>query len=146
MQSSCWFVENVDGAASRLFRELGRELDPLGFAARERGATLAELQVAQADIEERVQFVRNARHISKKSRRLIHGQVEHVGDVFSLISNFECFAIVSSAVADFALDINIRQKMHLDLDQATAFAVLAAPALDIKTETTGPIAAHARGW
>src|SRR6266576_2195349 len=39
MQSSCWFVENVDGAASRLFRELGREFDPLGFG--QAGTTLS---------------------------------------------------------------------------------------------------------
>src|SRR5580692_4232562 len=51
-------------------------------------------------------------------------------------------AIVALALADIALDINVRQKMHFDLDHAIALAGLAAPALDIEAEAPGGIAAR----
>ena len=35
--------------------------------------------------------------------------------------------------------------MHFDFDQATAFAILAATAFDIEAETSGIVAANARG-
>src|SRR5207302_8848646 len=53
-------------------------------------------------------------------------------------------AIVAPALADVALDIDIRQKVHLDLDDAVALAGLTAPALDVEREAPGQIAARLR--
>src|SRR5262249_12209639 len=48
------------------------------------------------------------------------------------------------AAANFALHINVRQKVHLDLDQAAAFAILAAAAFHIETESSRVVTAHSR--
>ena len=69
---------------------------------------------------------------------------EHVGNVFAFVSDLERFAIVTLSVADFAFDINVRQKMHLDFDQPAAFAIFAASAFDIETEPPGIVSADAR--
>jgi hypothetical protein len=52
------------------------------------------------------------------------------------------FAVVALAVADVAGDIDIRQEVHLDLDDAVALAGLATAALDVEGETAGLIAAR----
>src|SRR5437879_13111282 len=48
-------------------------------------------------------------------------------------------------MTDFALDINVRQKMHFDLDQSAALAVFAATPFNVEAETPRVIAAHACG-
>ena len=47
-------------------------------------------------------------------------------------------------MADFALNVNIGQEMHLDFDKAATFAIFASAAFDIETETAGIISAHTR--
>ena len=86
------------------------------FAAGERGSGLAELQITKPDIQQRVQFVGNARHIPEKSRRFVYGEIENVRNIFSFVSNLERLSVIAPPVANFALHINIRQEMHLDLD------------------------------
>src|SRR5207245_593167 len=80
-----------------------------------------------------------------ETRRLVHGQIKHVGNVLSFISNFERLAIVAPAMTDFALDINVRQKVHFDLNQSAALAVFAATSFNVEAETPRVIAAHACG-
>src|SRR5438552_1110377 len=46
----------------------------------------------------------------------------------------------------FALDINVRQKVHFDFDQPAALAVFAATTFDIEAETPRVITTHACGW
>ena len=53
-------VEQVERAAGLHARELARELDALGFAARQRRRRLAERQVAEADVDERLHDPRRA--------------------------------------------------------------------------------------
>src|SRR5205809_5594435 len=143
MQSRRRFVEDVDRAAGRALRQLGRELDPLRFAAGQRRPSLAKPQIAETDIQQRDELGRDRRHVPEKARRFIDSQIENVRNVFPFESNLERLAVVPLAAADFALDVNVRQKMHLDLDQAAAFTVLAATAFDVETKTAGIVSAHA---
>ncbi len=53
--------------------------------------------------------------------------------------DLEGFAVVAFAVADFARYVDVGQEVHFDLDDAVAFTVFAAPALDIKTKTAGAV-------
>src|SRR5205085_746017 len=73
---------------------------------------------------------------------LVDCHVEHVGDALSAEQHFERLAVVAPALADVALDIDVRQKMHLDLDDAVALAGLAAPAFDVEREAARQIAAR----
>ena len=56
--------------------------------------------------------------------------------------HLEGLAVVAPALAHVALDIDVGQKVHLDLDDAVALAGLAAPALDVEREAAGQVAAR----
>ena len=58
--------------------------------------------------------------------------------------DFERLAVVALALADVAGDIDVGQKVHLDLDDAVALAGLAAAALDVEGEAAGLVAARLR--
>ena len=56
VESGGRFVEDVNGSAGRAFGEFARELNALRFAARKRSRGLSELDITQADIQERLEF------------------------------------------------------------------------------------------
>ena len=56
-------VEDVDGSARRALGEFARELDALRLAARKRCGRLAELDVAEADVEERLELLLDLRDV-----------------------------------------------------------------------------------
>src|SRR5437762_7063395 len=145
MQTAGRFVENVKSSSGRLFRQFGCEFYPLRFAAGKSCGGLAQPEITEPHIEHRIQLIRHARNISEKTCRLVHGQIEHVGNVLSFISDFERLAIVASAMTHFALDINVRQEVHFDFNQPAALAVFAATAFDIEAETPRIIPTDARG-
>ena len=137
-------VEDVERLARRAARELCRELDALRLAARERRRRLAELDVAEADILDDLQLPRDARHIGEEVDGLVDRHVEDFGDVLALVADLERLAVVARALADLAGHVDVGQEVHLDLEDAVAFAGLAAAALDVEAEAAGLVAAHAR--
>src|SRR5215475_14011426 len=145
MQTTGWLIQDVKRASGRFLGQLGCQFYALRFTTGKCRCRLPQPQITEPNIQHRVQFVRNAWNISKETRRFVHRQIEHIGDVLSFVSNLQRLTIVASPVTHFALDVNIRQKMHLDLDQSAAFAIFAATAFDVKTETSGIIAAHSGG-
>src|SRR6202012_4031760 len=62
-------------------------------------------------------------------------------DRLALEQHFERLAVIALALADVAGDVDVRQKVHLDLDDAVAVAGLAAAALDVEGKAPGLIAA-----
>src|SRR5882724_3706356 len=58
--------------------------------------------------------------------------------------NLERLAVVALALADIALDVDVGQKVHLDLDDAVALAGLATAAFDVEGEAPGLVAALGR--
>src|SRR3546814_14813131 len=56
--------------------------------------------------------------------------------------DLERLAIVALALADIALDVDVGEEVHLDLDQAVAGARFAAAALDVEREAAGLVAAR----
>ena len=72
---------------------------------------------------------------------LVDGHVEDVGDRLALELHFERFAVVALALAHVAGDVDVGQEVHLDLEDAVAFAFLAAPALDVEREPARAVAA-----
>ena len=80
--------------------------------------------------------------VLKKCKRLLDGHVQHLGNVLALIAHLERLAVVALALADLAGDVNIRQEVHLDLQQAVAGAGLAAAAANVEREAPGAVAAQ----
>ena len=68
----------------------------------------------------------------KELQRLLHRHVQHLIDILPLIVNLQRLAVVPLAMADLAGYIDIRQEVHLNLDDAVPAAGLAASALDIE--------------
>ena len=60
-------VEDVERPAGRPPRELGRELDALRLAARQRRRRLAEVDVAEADVDERLELGADVRARAEKN-------------------------------------------------------------------------------
>ena len=65
-------------------RQLARELHALGLAAGEGGRGLAEGDVAEAHVGQRLQGAADLRVVLEELERLVHRQVQHVGDEFLL--------------------------------------------------------------
>ena len=90
MQTGGRFVEQEQRAscAHRIapgMRRRGKEagqLQPLRFAAGERWHRLAEVQVIEADVGQRLQHARDVRCIVEERQRIGDRHVEHVGDRF----------------------------------------------------------------
>ena len=61
-----------------------------------------------------------------------------------LESHRQRFGIVAPAAADFALHVYVGQKIHFDAAETVALASFAAPALHVKAEAPGAVAALAR--
>ena len=78
---------------------------------------------------------------AKERERLADLKVQHFGDGFSLVGDFQRLAVETAAAACGAGDPCIRQEMHLDLEAAVALAALATSADRVETEAPGSISA-----
>ena len=137
-------VEDVEGAPGGAPRQFLGELDALRLAAREGRCRLADMDVAEPDLLQGQELVTDRRHGTEEIGALVDGHVEHVGDALTAEQYLQGLAVVAPPLADVALDIDVRQEMHLDLDDAVALAGLAAPALDVEREAAGQIATRLR--
>ena len=135
MQAGCRLIENIERTAGRLARQFLGELDALRFAAGQGIGLLADLDIAEADLGQRLQLVAYCRDGGEELRTFLDGHIEHVGDRLALEQHLQRLAIVALAMAHIAGDINVGQEVHLDLDHAVALAFFAAPALDVEART-----------
>src|SRR4029077_6333542 len=143
VQAGGGLVENVQGAAGLTAGKLAGQLGALSFAARKRGGGLAELNVAEAHVHERLELLLDLRDILEHRQSFLDGEIEQVRDGIFFVVHGERLGVVPAAAADFAGDVNIRQEIHLDAAQAVALARLAAPALDVEAEASGTVTALA---
>ena len=137
-------VEDVERAARRAARQFLGELHALRLAARQGRRLLADMDVAEADLLQGQQLVADDRHGLEELDALVDRHVEHVGDRLAAEHDLERLAVVALALADVALDVDVGQEVHLDLDDAVALAGLAAAALDVEREAPGLVAALRR--
>ena len=140
VQTRRGLVQDVDGAARGPLGQLLAQLDPLGLAAGQGGGALAQADVAQAHLHEGLQLVGQHRDGLEQGQRLLHGHGQHVGDALALVVHFQGLAVVALALALLAGDVDVGQEMHLDLEHAVAFALLAAATLDVEAEAPGQVA------
>ena len=81
-------------------------------------------------------FSADRRHIPQKIPVLLDCHIQDIIDIFVLVFDFQSLSVISFAPAYLTRNINIEQKMHLDLDDSVTAARLTASALDIKAEPT----------
>ena len=85
-----------------------------------------------------------AGHGLEEAQRFLDRHLQHFVDVLAAVADLERLAVVALALADVAGHVDVRQEVHLDLDDAVALARLAAPALHVEAEAAGVVAARAR--
>ena len=137
-------VENVQGAPGRFAAELGRELHALSLAARERRRRLAELEVPEPDLPQRLQPLRDPRNRFEGRAGLFYRLVERIGNREASVTDLERFAVIPSPAARLALHVHVREEVHLDAEHAVALARLAPAALYVEREPPGLVAACPR--
>src|SRR5262249_8468607 len=144
VQTGRRFIEDVDGFARVGPRQLGGQLDALRLAAGKGRGGLAEREVVEADVGQRLQNLSNLGDVAEQLKCLADSHVKHVGNALALVQNGERFRIVALAAAHIAIDPDIGEEVHLDLLLAISLARLAAAAGLVEAEALRLPAAHAR--
>ena len=134
MQAGRRLIQNIKRVASAAAAQFLRKLDALRLAAGKRGGLLPQMNVIEADIVQRLELVAERRHVLQHIEGFRDRHVKHFRDIFPFVADFQRFAVIAAAVALFAGDVHVRQKVHFDFNHAVAFAGFAAPALDVKAE------------
>src|ERR1700674_3042848 len=78
MEAGGRLVKDVEGATGVPLRKFRGEFDSLRLSAGERRRRLAEVDVAESDIEESLQLLSNARLILEERQRIFDGLFQHV--------------------------------------------------------------------
>ncbi|MBV6516800.1 MAG: hypothetical protein HPKKFMNG_02490 [Planctomycetes bacterium] len=134
------FVENVERVARIGAGQLGCKLHTLGLAAGECGAGLAELDVAQADVQQCLHNLVDLGVVLKEAGSRGYGHIQYVGDALAPVLHFQRFAVIARAVAGFTHDMNVRQEVHLDQLDALALAGFTPAAGNVEREAAGLVA------
>src|SRR6185437_8086012 len=136
-------VKQIKSAAGLALAEFAGNLHALGFAAGERGCRLAEVNVAESDIDEGLQLLIDLGDVGEDGQGVFNGEVEDVGDGVTVEFYGEGFLIVTAPVTDFALDVDVGEEIHFDAALAFALAGFAAASGDVEGEASGLVAALA---
>ena len=124
--------------------EFGGQFHALGLAAGERRGGLAEREIIEAHVAQRLQDAADLGDVLEKLHGLAAGHVQHVGDRLAVIADGERLLVVALAAAGVALDPHVGQEVHLDAKLAVALALLATAAGHVETEPPRLVAAKFR--
>ena len=134
------FVQNIDGLAGGPLGQLRGQLDPLGLAAGQLGGGLAQLHIAQAYLLQSFQAVVDPGQVLKEGQGLVHRHLQHFVDVLALVLDLQGLPVVPPPLAHLTGDIDVGQKVHLDLDEAVAGAGLAPAAPGVEGKPSRAVA------
>ena len=136
MKSRSRFVQNIDRLAGSTLAQLRRQLDSLCLTAGQLGGRLSQADIGKSYIVECRNLPVYGGHIFKEFHCLLDRHIEDIIDAFPFIFDLQRFPVIALAAADLTRHIDIRQEMHLDLDDTVAGARLTAPAFFIEAETS----------
>ena len=88
-----------------------------------------------------MQLTRQRRYGIKEFTRLFNGHIQHFVDGLTLVLNLQRFAVIAFAFALVARHVDIRQEVHLNLNDAVTLAGFAAPTANVKAKAPRRIAA-----
>ena len=130
-------VEDVEGPPGLDLAELAAELDPLGLTSAHRRRRLADLHVAQADVQERLEDPPQLAVVGEELCAVADAEPEHLRDRVAAVAHRQGRRVVALALADVAGDVDVGEEVHLDLDDPVAATGLAASPLDVEGEAPG---------
>ena len=137
-------IQNVDRLAGAPLAQLRRQLDPLGFSSGKLRGRLPQPDIGKSHIVEGLHLPLNARHMVEEFQRLLDRHVQHVVDGLALVFYFQRLPVVPLSAAHLTGHINVREEMHLDLQDAVAGTGLAPAALYIEAEAALLVASRLR--
>ena len=141
MQPGGRFVQQEQRAARGSSREKRRQFQSLGLSARERRGGLAEWQVVEANVTERLQSASDPVFAPEITESLVDGHFEHVGDRSAAVGHFQHLAAESPSSTLGAGCADVGQELHVDFDLAGAAAHVTTTASGgVETELPGRVA------
>ena len=144
MQTGCRLIKHINGLSCAPLTQFRSKLDSLRLSSGQFRGRLAKLDIRKSHIIQCLYFSLDCRNIFEKFQCLFHGHIQHIVNTLPFIFHFQCFTIVTLSTTYFTRHINIRKKMHLNLDNAVTAAGLAPSAFYIKAETSLLIASGFR--
>ena len=102
--------------------ELADKLQALGFSAGERGAALAERQIAESAVAHQPADLAEPCMEIEESRGFLEGELEHLADVSSLPRDVSELRAVAKSAARLAGEVGVGHEGHLKADAARALA------------------------
>src|SRR5262249_11474727 len=102
------------------------------FAAGKRGRRLAQSQIAQANLIQHSQTVRDLVHITEEGDGLAHRHLQHVMNVLAAITHVENLLFEPGAFAFFANQFYVWEELHLNRDRAVPLTDLTTSSGDVK--------------
>ena len=137
-------VEEIERAAGALFDQLAGQLDPLRLAPGKSRRWLAELEVIESHVVQRLQLMPHVGDILEMRECLLDVHLQHVGDALPFEPHLKRFAIEAVPFADRASDPNVGEKIHFQPRRAVPLAGLAPSAAHVEAESPRLVAARFR--
>src|SRR5690606_29212867 len=133
VQAGCRLIEDKERILRTLsFYQKGSQFDSLRLAAREGIRRLAELHVSESDLRKGFQAIDNLWLVFEEDKRLVNGHLQHISHRFILIGYFNHMLLKAIAVAGFARQEYIGNKLHFDFNLTLTLAYITAPPFNIK--------------
>ena len=131
------FIQQVETFPAAAAGEFPGELDALGFTAGERGGGLAQANIVETHVDERLEGSANRGHVFHEGDRFFYCHLEYIRDAAALVENIQGLAVVASSRADFAGHEEVGKKVHFHAQAAAALASFAAPPFDVEGKASG---------
>ena len=140
MQTGGGLVQDIDGLAGGALGQLRGQLYPLGFSAGQGGGRLSDLHIPKPHLLEGFQLPGDLGNGFKEFYSFVHRHFQHIVNGSALVVYLQGLPVVPPSLAYLAGHIYIRQKMHLDFQNAVSFACFAASPLEVEGESACIIA------
>ena len=137
-------VQKEQGLTLGSLRQVGHQLDALGFPPGERRRGLAEGQVPEAHVHHQPQRSGDEGVVVEELDSVLHGHREHVGDGPLAVAHVEGLLLEALPAALLARNGDRAQELELHDLHARAEALLAPTACDVEAEARLGVAAHLR--
>ena len=146
VQAGGGLIEQIKRAASALLDQFAGKFNSLCLATGKGWGSLAQLEIIEADIGQRLQLVPNTGHILKQFEGLLHIHIENIGDRFLFEPHLQRFAAETLSFASGAHYPNIGEEIHIEFRRAVSFARFAASFRHVKAKTPWLVTAPLRFW
>ena len=103
---------------------------------------MTDLDIPKTYAHQRIHLLADRRHRLEELLSILNRHIQHIGNRLALELDLERFTIVPRTLARLARHIHVRQKVHLDLDDAIALTGFTTSTLHVEREPPRLISAR----